>query len=1060
MDTDIHFPKGCPRLSPRALSIWAKSVYLDPGNDDYLQLWQHLEDAGEIALRVWDEFAPEDIKATISEDVGSARAAKTLYRFIAASHDIGKASPAFVVQMPRLADKIRQTGLRIHPGVDDSPERAQYRHELVGCWTIESWMSRKGFRTGNGTLAHGIAGIVAGHHGTSLTDGKQELLQRWNCELFSGDETWRNVQFDMLDWIADVTGIETILQELHERPLRRRTQILLTALVIIADWIASDSRLCPLNEPSSDNRDENRFDPQRRAARAWGMLELSKPWNPTRTSSAPDTLFAEQFDIPGARLRPVQREAVRAAQTMSKPGLMIIEANMGEGKTEAALLSAEILASRFHCGGIYYALPTQATVNAMFGRVLDWIGHLPADDRCMVTSLFLAHGKRELNNEYETLRERWFDDGHGLDLSLRTGSSAGYVDGDVDGAKSSAGLQAVVNSWLTGRKRGNLSDFVVGTIDQVLMAGLRCRHVVLRHMALAGKVVILDEIHSNTAYMNVYMETVLAWLGTYGVPVIMLSATLPQAKRRAFLNAYRQGATAADTVERVEQRHLSVDESAGSMRLQSRRGLLNRKTQFNRSVIAEAAASQGVEIGPETQTIGAASEAGSERPDLRYPLISMSNADGLVDVSTEPSGRAADVTVSLISDDDDTLVDTLKTYLRGGGCAVVIRNTVARAQHTYDLLSQRMDTDVTLAHSRFLACDRACIDRELIRRYGKHGDRYRRNGIVVATQVVEQSLDVDFDLMITDAAPIDLILQRVGRLHRHRRGMGECERPEPLRHAHMIITGVEEVDGRHPPRFARGLERVYQRYLLMRSLSVLRIGTQGSTAIRIPDNIPHLVQTVYGDGDICPDAWRDGEHGEQAARIAMRAVIENSENQAGQLRIFMPMDRRRPFSLDGWLYVDLPDPDIPGGSREQLVSAGVRESDDSIEVIVLQRDANNNLQLPSWGSFASSTPLPTGTGAPDRQQARDILSCTIALSRSMLKGYGVDEVIEALERSVPEQWRTYMAQNRELAGQLLIVLDGDGNTTYAVRDSQHKSETMRTLHMHYSMEKGMTSYVE
>ncbi|MBT1164310.1 CRISPR-associated helicase Cas3' [Bifidobacterium felsineum] len=1057
--SDTYFSKGCPNLSFQALSIWAKSVYLDPCDDHYLQLWQHLEDAGEVASRVWDEFVADDIRRLIGKDVGSEQAAGLLYRFIAAIHDIGKASPAFVVQVPRLADKVRQTGLRIHPDVSDSPDRSQYRHELVGCWTIESWMSSKGFRTGNGTLAHGIAGIVAGHHGTSLTDGKQELLHRWDCERFTGDETWQDVRFEMLDWIADVMGVEPILLELHERPLRRRTQILLTALVIIADWIASDSRLCPLNESSSDDRDEHCFDPQRRAARAWNMLGLPKPWNPVQVSRTPDALFAEQFDIPGARLRPVQREAIRMAQTMDKPSLMIVEANMGEGKTEAALLSAEILASRFHCGGIYYALPTQATVNAMFGRVLNWIGHLPAADRCMVASLFLAHGKRELNDEYETLRERWFDDGHGLNLSLRTRSSVGFVDGDTDGIGSSMSLQAVVNSWLTGRKRGNLSDFVVGTIDQVLMAGLRCRHVVLRHMALAGKVVILDEIHSNTAYMNVYMETVLAWLGAYGVPVIMLSATLPQSRRKAFLDAYRQGARAADTAERVEERY-QTSESYGSVRPQGRKRLLDRKTQYSRSAMTAASASAGGIAGPAARMADAVLDTASEQPDLRYPLISVSNAGGLVDVSPEPSGRATNVRVSMIADDDDTLISTLKNYLRDGGCAVIIRDTVARAQHTYDLLSRHLDMDVMLAHSRFLACDRARLDRALIDRYGKHGDRNRRNGIVVATQVVEQSLDVDFDMMITDAAPIDLILQRAGRLHRHRRGMGECERPEPLRRARMIITGVEEISDHRPPRFARGLERVYQRYLLMRSLSVLRIGAQSSTSICIPDDIPHLVQTVYGDGDICSDTWREGENGEQAARIAVRDVIANSENQAGQLRIFTPMDRRRPFSLDGWLYVNLPDPDAPGCSREQLVSAGVRESDDSVEVIVLQRDEAGDLQLPSWESFSSSTSLPTGTGVPDRQQTRDILSCTIALSRSMLKGCGIDAVIEALERSVPEQWRTYMAQNRELAGQLLIVLDGDGDATYAVRNPQQKGGTMKTLHVHYSMEKGMTSDVE
>ena len=172
-------------------------------------------------------------------------------------------------------------------------------------------------------------------------------------------------------------------------------------------------------------------------------------------------MFAERFDIPGAHLRPVQREAVRLAQTMPSPGLMIIEANMGEGKTEAALLSAEVLAGRFGCGGVYYGLPTQTTANAMFHRTLGWIGRLPAPEQGTLGSVFLSHGKREQNEEYFNLTERTsaanaFEMRNGeyiVDDEDRTGG-----DGASNGFEPS--IEAVVNSWLSGRKRGNLSDFV------------------------------------------------------------------------------------------------------------------------------------------------------------------------------------------------------------------------------------------------------------------------------------------------------------------------------------------------------------------------------------------------------------------------------------------------------------------------------------------------------------------------------------------------------------------------------------------------------------------------
>lgn len=1034
--------RGMPQLSPQALSIWAKSVYQDPLDTRYLQLWQHMEDTGAIAAHVWDDFLPCNVRSVLADDIGNEEMARDLYLFVATIHDVGKASPAFAVQVPEFADKIRMHGgLRIEPAIAADSLRSKFRHELVGYQALHEWFRTQGASTEEGSFADGVACIVAGHHGTSLTSEKRELLNDSRAEEFIGDRAWSVVRSELLDWIA--VDFAKTLQHLQDRPLRRRTQILLTGLVIIADWIASDTRLFPLNEGPLD---EQCFDPHRRAERAWRMLRLPRPWTPPVGMPDPDEAFAGQFDIPNARLRPVQREAIRMAQSMAKPGLMIIEANMGEGKTEAALLAAEILAARFRCGGVYYALPTQATVNAMFTRVLDWVGHLPAEQKSGMASLFLAHGKRALNDEYERMREQWFDDGSGLDGDFQKEESRGlvYDDGwDSGSAALHQSMQAVVNAWLTGPKRGNLSDFVVGTIDQVLMAGLRSKHVVLRHLALAGKVVILDEIHSNTAYMNVYMETVLAWLGAYGTPVIMLSATLPQQRRQAFLHAYRQGARATRDVESLTAAFASGE----SVDIPVRR----RRRRFD-AAAHPTADGLGERDGKSTET----------DLDLRYPLISQAAADGILDSAPAPSGRSLGIHVALIADDDATLVKLLREQLHDGGCAVVIRNTVSRAQHTYELLSRALDVDVTLAHSRFLAFDRARIDRELIRRYGKNSGPRQRRGIVVATQVVEQSLDVDFDLMITDIAPIDLILQRAGRLHRHRRGDGESDRPNRLRTAKLFITGVTGgLESGEPPEFA---SRVYARYLLMRSLAVTGLTAFGDAVrMNVPSDIPRMVQNVYGeDADVCPPSWRSGPKGEKTAKRHLAEQREHSENMAGQLRIFNPQWKRSPFSLDNWLAVNLPDPDTPGISQQRLVAAGVRETDDSFEVIVLQRDEDGNLQLPYWGEF-DETALPAGMAEPpSRQQVRDILSCAISLGPSALNYVDIDDAIEALELAVPDQWRTYMTQNRNLTGQLLVVLDHSGEAQYTL-PSKTKGGKLRkatTMRFRYSKEKGWQTDAE
>ncbi|MBT1176067.1 CRISPR-associated helicase Cas3' [Bifidobacterium callimiconis] len=1059
-----HFSAGIPPLSKSSLSVWAKTAFQDPSDNRYLQLWQHLEDTGEIAVKVWDDFVADDIKLLISDDVGDVVSARRLYQFIAAIHDVGKASPAFAIQSVDRASCLYR--LHIDSWIAKDKKRRKFRHELVGCWVIGQWFQAQGFPTGAGTFAHGLAGIVAGHHGTSLTESKQQMLDDWQVDHFVGDQTWAKTRFEFLDWIADSLRVRPILDSLKNHPLRRRTQILLTALVIMADWIASDTRLCPLNESESD---EESFDPQRRANRAWRMLQLPKPWTVTQTKQTPDEMFAQQFEIPNAKLRPVQREAVHLAQTMTSPGLMIIEANMGEGKTEAALLAAEMLASRFHCGGVYYALPTQATVNAMFTRVLDWIAHLPVEDRRMMASLFLAHGKRELNDDYEMLREQWFDDGHGLDGGFASRQFSGSVyDDDTDGGanresgKNHATLQAVVNSWFTGPKRGNLSTFVTGTIDQVLMAGLKCKHVMLRHLSLAGKVVILDEIHSNTAYMNVYMETVLSWLGAYGAPVIMLSATLPQSRRKAFLNAYQAGAKSSDSVEPTNSVNDVGTPKSDDHADQDLLTAYSARRRARRRGNSEGGLTH-VPISKNDKSSSAIpGTSNMSSLDLRYPLVSVATKNGMTDCAPAASGRSTDILVSLMSDDDNDLITLLKERLRDGGCAVVIRNTVSCAQKTYDALREGLDVDVTLAHSRFLAFDRARIDRELIRRYGKNSTPDQRSGVVVATQVVEQSLDVDFDLMITDIAPIDLVLQRAGRLHRHHRGENESQRPPLLRKAQLMITGVKQWHDNAPPEFATGLENVYQRYLLMRSLAVLRIAPDTTRTISVPNDIPHLVQTVYAEDTFaCPETWREGDDGESAAYAKLKTARSASERQAKDLRIFNPQDERGPFSLDDWLSVNIPDPDTPGISQQRLVSAGVRESDDSFEVIALQEDSDGHLQLPVWGDFAESNPLPSGMGAPDRQQVRDILSCTISLGRYSLAYQNIDAVIESLECNAPEQWHDYMQQDRSLSGQLLIVLDSKGEADYPIQIFDKESETIKTrmLHFHYSKTKGWVTSV-
>ncbi|MFD7418612.1 CRISPR-associated helicase Cas3', partial [Kitasatospora purpeofusca] len=350
-------------------------------------------------------------------------------------------------------------------------------------------------------------------------------------------------------------------------------------------------------------------------------------------------------------------------------------------------------------------------------------------------------------------------------------------------------------------KMALLSSFVAGTVEQLLFAGLKSRHLALRHLAVAGKVVVIDEAHAYDTYMSVYLDRVLEWLGAYGVPVVVLSATLPARRRRELAVAY-----------------------AGA--------------------------------GPEAEGFGEVEDASG------YPLVTCV-APGLAPVVEDPavSGRGGQVWLEPLEDGLDVLVERLGAELVDGGCVLVVRNTVQRVLDTAKALRERFgDEAVTVAHSRFVDVDRAMKDAGLLERFGppSRSGAGRPVGphIVVASQVAEQSLVVVFDLLVSDLCPVDLLLQRVGRLHRHQRGDGQEHRPAGMRVARCLVTGV---DWSGPvPAAVRGSVAVYGRYSLLRSLAVLRPHLEkGGRAVCLPQDISVLVQAAYAQEACVPGGWEE-----------------------------------------------------------------------------------------------------------------------------------------------------------------------------------------------------------
>ncbi len=942
-------------LEHRARHVWAKSALDAVGQvDGWLPLWTHLEDTLGIAQRLWDDWMPQSVRRHVGAELPDGEAdARRLIGFLAGVHDVGKATPAFACQVPVLADVARGVGLHVPVLFPD--ERRRLPHSLAGEAILERWLVEAHGWEVAATQQLGV--VVGGHHG--VPPERAAVATAFDREYLIGAQDWREVQTWCLERAAGLSGADARWDAWRSVRLPQPVQATLTAVVIVADWIASGDLFprCALVQQPADPSAV-------RVERAWEALDLPAPWLAMDQGDDVDDLLRSRFELPdGLRARPVQRAALEQARTMDVPGVLVIEAPMGEGKTEAALLAAEVLAARTGAGGCFVALPTQATTDAMFARVLEWVSRVPdaredrADD--VVRAVMLAHGKAELNGAFRDLR---------FDIA--------QPDIGVDEPGSLPRALPAVHGWLTGRKRGVLADFVVGTIDQLLFTSLRARHLVLRHLGMARKVVIVDEVHAYDAYMNVYLHEALEWLGAHGVCVVMLSATLPDHLRDGLVASYEKGRRS----------------SSGSARGSRRRGWSTRDGAPDEPTAVEVS-------------------TGEQPP---YPVLTTTVAGAVTSTQVPPSGRAAVVRLERVDDDRDSLVDLLKSRLADGGCALVVRNTVRRAQETAGQLAASIDAEVVLVHSRFVGHHRMAHDAWLRETFGPVGTARPGPGerpcVVVATQVVEQSLDVDFDLLVTDLAPVDLLLQRMGRLHRHRRGDGERDRPVSLREAACVVTGVTDWYA-EPPTIDRGIERVYGRYALLRAAALVADRIAMGQGVDLPGDIAPWVQAAYGSGVLGPPSWQPTI---DLALAAAQREAHDKQERARVFRLAPPQPAGEPIL--GWLSGSIGEVD-----DQQRGKAQVRDTDDSLEVIVLVRGTDGSIRFPH-GVPGRGGDVVTTDFVPGSSEARALAGCSVRVGGAWAKGTSGAELLTALERTCFAAWQ----QHPLLAGQLVLLLDEHG----------------------------------
>lgn len=655
--------------------LWAKS---DPEHP----LWKHLLDVAAVSLALPNPLVDDGWNAN---HVG----------LIVGSHDIGKADSAFQHQVPAFAERLNAAGFC--PTQD-----ARCRHERLSAEFL-----KKRF-TESGTPPHTAAAIVRAilaHHGY-WDEGARPSAPAYAAA--------QGKLYDLLQTLLDVNGFP-VSPPANLSAFGMR----LAGHLVLCDWIASNEGFF------TDERLKEQDDPAVYFTKAREValervvkLGMDRPQNLGKPASIV------------ANPRPLQKVLL---ENDIPPGLVIIEAPMGEGKTEAAWILAEKWRdSGYH--GMYMALPTMATSDSLFKRYQDHylkpLGHGEGAK--------LVHGMA------------WLRDNEEPEKPPNVGEP-----GDD---------RALAAAWFRPTRRAMLAAHGVGTVDQAMLAGMHVKFGFLRLFGLTSRVLVIDEVHAYDAYMSAIIARLLQWCACLKIPVLMLSATLSARQRATMLEAY--GATGGDP-----------------------------------------------------------------GPDAPYPLITIATPGS--EATTITAEASASRTLRLTTwkgllGDAKATVALAQDLVKDGGCCCVILNTVKQAQAVYKALKLPAEEKL-LFHARFTAEDREKIARKVLEKFGKDTSvRPPGKFILVATQVVEQSLDVDFDHMISEIAPIDLLLQRSGRLHRHRK-----REEDPV--LHVLLPGDDSLE-------FGGSGFVYAEKPLLRTLAILSAYPEA----RLPCDFRVLIERCYG----------------------------------------------------------------------------------------------------------------------------------------------------------------------------------------------------------------------
>ncbi len=599
---------------------------------------------------------------------------ESLFVLFLALHDLGKFARSFQGLVTGLSPDLV-------PADRDKPYTK--RHDTLG-WML--WCEDFASESETAFLpdaSHEFWGVwlraVVGHHGKPPQEHESGGLIAFDAsEHFLRSD--RRAAHAFVDELASwLCPREIPSPERKQLVVLKRHAWRLAGLAVLADWLGSNQVHFPYRSGPTVLTDYW-LHAQQQAREAVTSAGLG--WHAIRHWPHPQQLFDYLTDP-----TPLQQYAA-TVELEGGPQLFLLEDVTGAGKTEAALILSQRLMQNGLAHGLYFALPSMATANQMYQRVGSVYRRFMLQARVHRSFCPMGPGN-------------W---------SKAIGKACCMLPTNRTTVATSQMKERLARSAMPGlptTARSFAGRCGVGTLDQALLAVLPARHQSLRLLGLAGKVLLVDEVHAYDPYMLSLLKNLLIAHARQCGSVILLSATLPLDVRNQLLQAYRSGLGCGD----------------------------------------------GEDLG-----------------DARYPLaVQAGQKLHSHACATRPQVRRK-VQVSALHDEESVLA-LIAEQARAGRCIAWIRNTVSDARRAHALLTERMQaSDVMLFHSRYAMGDRLDIENAVLARFGKHSSAAQRKGrVLVGTQVLEQSLDFDVDLMVSDLAPIDLVIQRAGRLQRHAR---------------------------------------------------------------------------------------------------------------------------------------------------------------------------------------------------------------------------------------------------------------------------------------------------